>query len=467
MFDDLKPYPEYMVGTQPNGWHRERLGAVARLLVSNVDKLKHQGEQPVRLCNYVDVYKNAVVTADLPFMAATATPDEVKRFGVRHGDVAITKDSESPTDIAVPALIGASAPDLVYGYHLAVLRPAEDRLHGAYMYLALTVPEIARHFHVAATGVTRFGLSHGDIKTASIPVPPLDEQRAIAKYLSHAHQRINKAITAKRRLIAVLAEMRRHAVEECFEAKTAGAPAVRLKYVATIQTGLTLGKNYGSAELEAYPYLRVANVQAGALALTKVSEVRVPRAEAERSTLRPGDLLVTEGGDIDKLGRGTIWSGEIDCCLHQNHVFAVRSSERLDSRYLEIFLQHSSARRYFHVTAKKTTNLASTNSTTLGNLRVPLPDRTSQNRIVAEFEAKTDALQRETDLARREIALLEHFRNRLTSDVVNGQIDVRHIAGSLPPIDPAEAFSASSGTVGDAADVADEDEPGDAEMEVA
>lgn len=444
MFHDLNPYPQARSDDLPVGWQRKRLRSIATMLASNVDKKESDDEIAVRLCNYVDVYRNAVITPDLEFMRATATADEVRRFRLRRGDVVITKDSESWTDIGVPALVASEAEDLVYGYHLAVLRPGPYVL-GAYLYLAMTTPVVASQFHVAANGVTRFGLGHGAIKATVVPVPPIEEQKAIVTYLAHAHQRINQAIATKRRLVGLLEQARRLAVESAFGDLSA-AVFTRLKYVATIQAGLTLGKDYGGVETRSYPYLRVANVQAGALALDKITEVEVPPSEAARRTLQKGDLLMTEGGDIDKLGRGTIWTGVIDGCLHQNHIFAVRCSDAVDPRFLEAYLRHSAARTYFYTTAKKTTNLAATNSTTLGNLAIPSLSRSAQDAVVNEIVRRTCRVDRQIAAVQREVELLEEFRTRLTADVVTGQLDVRDAAKELQSIDPVGVFAVSSAT---------------------
>jgi type I restriction enzyme S subunit len=102
--------------------------------------------------------------------------------------------------------------------------------------------------------------------------------------------------------------------------------ATRLKHVARIQTGVTLGKDYRGLQLEARPYLRVANVQTGRLNLASVKKVEVPPDVARASELQIGDVLMTEGGDPDKLGRGCIWRGEVPGCLHQNHIFVSGTS---------------------------------------------------------------------------------------------------------------------------------------------
>ena len=122
-----------------------------------------------------------------------------------------------------------------------------------------------------------------------------------------------------------------------------GIPMVRLGYLATVQSGIIIDGNRNTGtDAVTRPYLRVANVQAGHVSLGSITEVSVSRADAKRSTLRFGDVLMTEGGDLDKLGRGTVWRSEIEDCLHQNHVFAVRPLDGLlDPEYLAYLTQSS------------------------------------------------------------------------------------------------------------------------------
>ena len=134
MAPDLQAYHAYKpsgvpwLGDVPGHWEVRRLRTIADMRVSNVDKHTNDDELPVRLCNYVDVYYNDRITQAIPFMAATASPDEVERFRLQRGDVLITKDSETWDDIAVPALVVDAADDLLCGYHLAILRPKESLL---------------------------------------------------------------------------------------------------------------------------------------------------------------------------------------------------------------------------------------------------------------------------------------------------------------------------------------------------
>src|SRR4051812_34307275 len=110
-------------------WPLAALLAVAEVRVSSVDKKTHPTEIPVRLCNYSDVYVNDYVTSSLEFMLASAREVEIARFGLEQGDVVITKDSESPDDIGVPAVVIERIEGLVCGYHLAILRPRNGAIH--------------------------------------------------------------------------------------------------------------------------------------------------------------------------------------------------------------------------------------------------------------------------------------------------------------------------------------------------
>lgn len=203
----------------PAHWATRRLRTVAELRVSNVDKHTKPDEHPVRLCNYTDVYKNAVITADMPFMAATATTEEVGTFRLEVDDVIITKDSEDWEDIGVPALVAQSADDLVCGYHLAILRPKPTMVTGKFLAYAVRSKCVVTQFSVAANGVTRYGLSHGSIKAVTIPVPPLDKQDAIVQHIDAATASLNTAITQATREIDLIGEYRTRLIADIVTGK--------------------------------------------------------------------------------------------------------------------------------------------------------------------------------------------------------------------------------------------------------
>ncbi len=208
------PYPKYKasgvewLGDVPTHWRVHRLKAAAKYWISNVDKISSEEEEPVRLCNYTDVYYNERLRPDMGVMETTATREEIEHFGLRVGDVLITKDSEEWSDIAVPATVVETSPDFVCGYHLAIVRPDSSQLLGSFLLRAFQSCAINQQFQIAATGVTRYGLPKSAIGEAQVPLPPIDEQHAIAGFLDRETAKIDALIEKKQALIEKLGEKR-------------------------------------------------------------------------------------------------------------------------------------------------------------------------------------------------------------------------------------------------------------------
>jgi type I restriction enzyme S subunit len=156
---------------QIDGWQTVSLGTVAEVALSSVDKRFESTEVPVSLCNYVDVYKNNRITGAIEFMQGSATPSEIDRFTLHKGDVLITKDSETPDDIGVPALVAENLTNTVCGYHLALLRSGKN-VHPPYLFWQLQSESTKRHYLRTANGVTRFGLGIKAITGTPIPCVP-------------------------------------------------------------------------------------------------------------------------------------------------------------------------------------------------------------------------------------------------------------------------------------------------------
>ncbi|WPJ97771.1 restriction endonuclease subunit S [Coraliomargarita algicola] len=193
---------ELIPGAHNNSNRREsrkvKVGEVCEVITSNVDKKVHEGEMPVRLCNYMDVYRNYYITQKLGFMSASASSSEIEKYQLRVHDVILTKDSETADDIANSACVLEAPQDLVCGYHLAILRPNEE-LFGPYLNFALHTPRIRYEFSRQANGVTRFGLTMSAYNMVELPLPSWDEQQAIAEALTRSQEEITllKLITEK------------------------------------------------------------------------------------------------------------------------------------------------------------------------------------------------------------------------------------------------------------------------------
>ena len=220
-----------------------------------------------------------------------------------------------------------------------------------------------------------------------VPLPPLDEQRRIVDILNRAAriETLRKRATERLRefvpalFIKMFGDEREIAVR---------FPSMPLREAAAIASGATKGRRIDSADAIEAPYLRVANVQDGFLALDEIKTITIRRGEQRQYALAPGDLVMTEGGDLDKLGRAAIWNCELDYCAHQNHVFRVRPRTGVVlSNYLRDLAGSAYGKAYFLSVATRTTGIASINKTQLGGFPVPVPPLELQRQYAEKVEA--------------------------------------------------------------------------------
>ena len=358
---------------------------------------------------------------------------------VRCGDVAYNMMRAWQGAIGAVRVDGMVSP----AYVVAAPRVAMNPDFFEYQYRTdLVIREMDR----ASKGITDFRkrLYWNEFKQMSTIVPPRGDQDRIVAFLDQKTAEIDAAIAKKERLIELLQEQKSILINQAVTRglnpdvplRDSGVEWIGqipahwkttfLKHVSLVQSGVTLGKNYGTGPgIKAYPYLRVANVQDGFLDLTEITEIRIPVQDAQNYMLKVNDLLVTEGGDIDKLGRGSCWHGEITECIHQNHVFAVRvTKDTVDPEFISLITGVDFARRYFTTTANKTTNLASTNKTKLGNLPLLLPSLDEQKNILAYC---TELRNRFDEIFKREmnsVSALKNMSAALIASAVTGKIKV-------------------------------------------
>lgn len=225
-----------------------------------------------------------------------------------------------------------------------------------------------------------------DIAGVDIPLPPLSEQERIVEVLRQADA-IRRKRAEARRLADRILPAAFHSLFGELEPERTTFQSVALEEVAAIRSGVTKGRRLHGKETILVPYLRVANVQDGFLDLSEVKEISVLPADLEKYHLEDGDILMTEGGDPDKLGRGCIWRGQVNGCIHQNHVFRVRPDQsRILPEFLAATLRTSYAKSYFFRAAKRTSNLASINSSQVKHFPFPLPPMEMQRRFLMRVE---------------------------------------------------------------------------------
>lgn len=427
----------------PDSWESEPLGHIADIVFSNVDKKTVPGEKPVVLCNYMDVYSNEYITHHLDFMEATANPAEIARFSVQKGDVIATKDSETPDEIGIPAVVVEDISNLVCGYHLAQIKPRREFVDPVFLSKQIAHDRISRYLSRLANGSTRYGLSTNSFEEMPVWLPLLQKQRKIARILTTLDELIEKteALIAKYQVIkkGLMHDLFTRGVDEYGNLRPSYQDAPELykesnrgRYpevwdhaplceYAEVSGGVTLGRKLkGNATVE-MPYLRVANVQDGYLDLAEIKTVEVLKSEIGRYRLQPGDVVMTEGGDFDKLGRGTIWNDEINPCLHQNHIFRIRSiSDELNPQFLAHLTASAYGCHYFLLCAKQTTNLASINATQVKAFPLLLPTPEEQSAIVDQLGAIDCLINVESSTLKK----LMLQKNGLMQDLLTGEVEV-------------------------------------------
>ncbi len=418
------------VNALPSSWEAKPLRATADYVVSNVDKVPSDDEMAVRLCNYTDVYNNEFITLGLDFMLATATETEITKFGLSVDDVIITKDSESWDDIGVPALVRETASDLVCGYHLALIRPRKQRIHGAFLFRCLQANPVRLQLELAANGVTRFGIPKAEIGAMRLPVPPLPQQRAIAEYLDRETARLDALVAAKVRLLGLLAEKRQALITRAVTCGLDPATSMRdsgITWLGEIPAHWETRKlawlfrerdERGEPEL---PLLEVS-INTGVV-LREFSDERIESTAADFNTYK-----VARRGDV-VFNKMRMWQGAVgiapeDGLVSPDYVVAAPTAS-LSSAY---------ANMLFRTAAFSAECARNSHGIVWDRLRLywegfrdieaPLPSSQEQYGIgdfIASETGKLDDLSASTE---RTIVLLKERRSALIAAAVTGQIDV-------------------------------------------
>jgi type I restriction enzyme S subunit len=378
---DGKPYPI------PKSWMESSIGKV---IVKT--KLRDPRKKPDEVFKYIDVSgvssESFKITSPTPTMGLEA-PSRARK-AIETDDILFATVRPTLKRIALvpPELDGAIAST---GY--CILRCDKAKADPGFLYSFL----ITDHFTARMAGLER-GASYpavrdSDVTASWLPLPPLPEQKKIAHILST----VQRAIEAQERIIQTTTELKKALMHKLFteglrhepQKQTEIGPVpeswevVALSECAVVQTGVAKGRKVDAEEAVEVPYLRVANVQDGYLDLSEMKTITIRKNEQQRFALQDGDVVLTEGGDFDKLGRGFIWHGQIENCVHQNHVFAVRpDKEQISSEFFAYQSQSPYGKSYFLSVAHKTTNLACINTTKLKAFPVLLPPQDQQEDIV-------------------------------------------------------------------------------------
>jgi type I restriction enzyme S subunit len=451
-------YPDYKdsgidwLGEVPEHWEVVRLKLVCHAFPSNVDKKSYDGQELVRLCNYVDVYYNDEITIDLPFMEATASKEEIVKFSLFSGDTIITKDSETADDIAIAAYVPQELPGVVCGYHLTIVRPLAG-IHGRFVKRLFDSHFLKAQFKVVANGLTRVGLSQYAINNSVIPLPPLSEQTTIAAFLDHETGKIDALVSEQEKLIALLKEKRQavisHAVTKGLDPsvplKDSGIDWLgevpehwevkKLKHLVRGNDGIQMGPFGGmllnlETEDTGFRVYGQQNTICGDFSIGNrwISDLRY--RDLEKYRLDCGDIVLTRKGS---LGNARLVGACISPGIIDSDTIRLRlNNEQASSHYIS-FLFHQSAYIEEQISRmKRGAILSGINSETIANIVIALPPRGEQDSLNLDIFTRVGAIDTLTAEAQRAIDLLKERRSALISAAVTGKIDLRGFVAPQP-----------------------------------
>ena len=423
----------------PEGWEISKVSYFYEVQLGKMLQPQKKSETDTEekyLCA-ANVGKNSLSLDTLKTMWFSQT--EKHQFDLKEGDLLVVEGG----DVASCAIIETPIRNLFFQNALHRVRPLHNESVAFLRYWLMTAKSYG-YIDLICNKATIAHFSKEKFIALPILVIPQDIQSKIVSFLDLECKQIDDLLSKSRSSIEEYKKLKQAVITQAVtkgvrgerEMKDSGVEWIgeipkewrktQLRHCATIKSGITLGKSYSKdTVLIERPYLRVANVQGGYVDLNDLATIQVTPDEDLKYRLHSGDVLMTEGGDRDKLGRGCVWHGEIEPCLHQNHVFAVQTNETvLLPEFLEYLTASNVGRSYFDVTAIKTTNLACTSSSKVLAFTIPLPPIEEQIEIVSYIKKRS--LELNKLIMKKELLVqeLERYKKSLIYEVVTGKREV-------------------------------------------
>ena len=427
------------IGEIPEGWEISKVSYFYEVQLGKMLQPQKKSETDTEekyLCA-ANVGKNSLSLDTLKTMWFSQT--EKHQFDLKAGDLLVVEGG----DVASCAIIETPVRNLFFQNALHRVRPLHNESVAFLRYWLMTAKSYG-YIDLICNKATIAHFSKEKFIALPIPVISQDIQSKIVSFLDLECKQIDDLLSKSRSSIEKYKKLKQAVITQAVtkgvrgerEMKNSGVEWIgeipvewrktQLRHCATIKSGITLGKSYSKDTiLIERPYLRVANVQGGYVDLNGLATIEVTPDEDLKYRLHSGDVLMTEGGDRDKLGRGCVWHGEIEPCLHQNHVFAVQTNETiLLPEFLEYLTASDVGRSYFDVTAIKTTNLACTSSSKVLAFTIPLPPIEEQIEIVGFIKKRS--LELNKLIMKKELLVqeLESYKKSLIYEVVTGKREV-------------------------------------------
>jgi type I restriction enzyme S subunit len=352
-------------------------------------------------------------------------------FQLRYGDVLLNEGSGSASEVGKPAVWLEQIQDCCFQNTL--LRFRSEVINPWYARAFFDFSARAGHLVSHTQGVNIFHIGKRGLESFHLPVPPVSEQHRIVAKIDQLSARVTRAREELEAVRILGIRAKRFVLKSAFagsltgdlrgSSSLVGWRTLQLHDIAEIQTGITLGKQRSKDEpLVERPYLRVANVQRGRIDLQDVKRIRITEKEYNRLRLCHGDILMNEGGDRDKLGRGWVWHGQIEDCVHQNHVFRVRLRDKFYPPELISLYANEFGQQHFLDQGKQTTNLASISKAKLATLPLILPPNNEAGELLRRIEHSFAAIDRLAAEARSARDALDKLDQAILAKAFRGEL---------------------------------------------
>lgn len=410
----------------PEQWELYRLKEISTIQNSNVDKKSHENEIAVRLCNYVDVYKNEFINTSINFMSATADGSEIKRFSIKENDVLITKDSETSDDIAVPALVRESIKDVLCGYHLAQIKTKSKILNGPYLFRLFQSMNYGYRFVISAKGITRVGLGQSAIADALTPVPPIHEQIAITNYLDNKTAQIDRRIYLLSQKAERYKKLRQSLINETVTHgldKTAAMKNSGIDWIGEIPVNWEI-QRIGTAFEERsekvndtdYPPL---SVSMGGIVPQMDSVAKTDHNE-NRKRVAVGDYVINSRSDRRGASGISIYDGSVSVIN-----IVLKPKKKFYGKYLHhLFRSYRFIEEFYRNGRGIVDDLWTTRYTVMKTIEFAFPEYSEQKEIADYLDEKTAKIDQIVITINDQIKNLKELRKTLINDVVTGKIKV-------------------------------------------
>ena len=402
----------------PRGWRSVRLSDVCEESIPTRDPR----DSPSDSFRYVDITSVSNVSKRIVSPKTVLGKDAPSRARqvIRTGDVLV---ATTRPNLNAVALVPTELDGEIASTGFCVLR-AKSGLNPRYLFGFVQTGKTVRNLSELVKGALYPAVTDAQVRAQWLPLPELSEQQRIVDVLAEQMVGVKRArVAAEAQLEAAKALPATYLRDVFCGAEAKRWPRVPLGNVGEIVSGITLGRRLPEEKLRTVAYLRVANVKDAYLDLSDVYTIEATDTEIERLRLRDGDLLLTEGGDPDKLGRGACWRGEIAECIHQNHIFRVRfDPKQVLPGFVSAQVASQHGKAYFLANAKQTTGIATINQRVLAAFPLMLPGLEVQGRVVATLSDCVERAGRARKQAEEQMAAINALPASLLRRAFSGDL---------------------------------------------